>query len=253
MNRQEAKYYLRMRDGRNPYGSQGYVLSDRARNSRDMRGGYDRNYRGYDSRGYDYRGSNSNYSQSDYARNNYDYEQGNQYDRGTRYPFNVEGEFGRYDGHYDPMHNREIFEHDMMDRNYRYDRNYDYEGRGRNDYGDYGETLSREELKKWDKKLMKELEPKDKNMFSKEMVTQKAKQMGVKMDEFTEEELFTATLMMYTDYCKALKPFVGSNIDIYVVMAKEFLTDPDASVKGGEKLAIYYDCIVKGEKEEDDD
>lgn len=257
MNRKQVMDYLMMkRDGRNPYGSRGgYVSSDKARN--DMRGNYDRaNYNDYN-RQYDSRYDNASYSQQDNARRDYGYQQRNQYDRGTRYPFNVEGEFSRYDGHYDPVNNREIFEYDM-ERNRDYamrDMNYRYTGgdrnRGYNDYGDYGETLSREELKKWNKKMLKELDEKDKNIFTKEMISQKAKQMGIRMNEFNEDELLTASLMMYSDYSKELKPYVGSNIDIYIAMGKAFLTDPDASVKGGEKLAIYHDCIVE-EKEEDD-
>lgn len=246
MNRRNVMDYLmRRKDGRNPYGSRGgYVDSQRDRN---MRGdyGYNSDYNRNDYAEHDYRYDYASNSQrQDYA-NNRDYEQNSRRDMGTRYPFNVEGEFGRYDGHYPYPHYPMMYDYNM---DYRDRGRYDY--RGRNDYGDMGETLGKEELEKWKKRLMKELEEKDKQFFTKEMISQKARTMGIKMDNFNEEELLVASLMMYTDYCKALKPFVGSNMEIYIAMAKAFLTDEDASVKGGEKLAVYHDCIVEGE---DDD
>ena len=36
-------------------------------------------------------------------------------------------------------------------------------------------------------------------------------------------------------------------MDIYLRLAKDWLEDDDVSVKGGEKLAVYHDCIVEGE------
>jgi hypothetical protein len=65
--------------------------------------------------------------------------------------------------------------------------------------------------------------------------------MGVKMDK--PEELLVASLMMYTDYCKALKSYVGNNFDIYIKMGEMFLNDKDSEVKGGEKLALYHDLV----------
>ena len=133
-------------------------------------------------------------------------------------------------------------------RDYGYDYGYDYNYDYGYDYaGDYGETLGKEELEKWNKKLMKEIEPKDHQFFSKENISQKAKQMGIKFDEFSEEELALTTAMVYSDYCMTIKPLVGSNMDVYIKLAKDWLTDPDAAVKGGEKLAVYHDCIVEGE------
>lgn len=225
MNRRNVMNYLMSRrDGRNPYGSRGGYVDSR----RDYRYGYDRNYSRDDyaerySRDYN---SAAN-SQQEYDRRDRNYEQTSRRDMGSYYPFNVTGQFGRYDGHY-PM---------PMMYDYRRDYNYDT-------VGDYGETLSKDELKSWNKKLMREIDDKEKSFFTKENISHKAQQMGINMQGFNEEELATATLMMYTDYSKALKPYLGSNMDIYIAMAKEFLVDPDASVKGGEKLAIYHDCIV---------
>lgn len=121
----------------------------------------------------------------------------------------------------------------------RRDYGYDY---GYRDYGDYGETLSEEELKKWEHKLMGELDEREKQMFHKDAIMQKAKSMGKQMDKFGEKELYVATLMAYTDY----KQTIGQNPDMAIRLAFDWLTDKDVAVKGAEKLAVYYDEIVMG-------
>ena len=146
-------------------------------------------------------------------------------------------------------------------RDYGYDMRYDmrggydsrreYDRRGGrdyadyDDYGDYGETLSEKELEEWCHKLKSQLDEREKQMFSKETISQKAKQMGKPMEGFGEKELEVATLMVYTDY----KNTIGQNPDIAIKLAYDWLTDKDVAVKGAEKLAVYYDCIVQGEDE----
>jgi hypothetical protein len=125
------------------------------------------------------------------------------------------------------------------DYGYRRDYGYDYGY----DYGDYGETLSEKELESWNKRLMEQLDEREKQMFSKEMITQKARQMGKQMEGFGEKELEVATLMVYTDY----KNSIGQNPDLAIKLAYDWLTDKDVAVKGAQKLAVYYDCIVEGE------
>ena len=122
--------------------------------------------------------------------------------------------------------------YDMRDR-----RDYGY------DYGDYGETLSDEELKEWEHKLMSQLDEREKQMFHKDVIMQKAKSIGKPMENFGEKELYVATLMIYTDY----KNSIGQNSDLAVKLAYDWLADKDVAVKGAEKLAVYYDCIVEGE------
>ena len=138
-------------------------------------------------------------------------------------------------------------------RDYGYDdygMDYARGGRGRDygyDYaGDYGENLTKQELEHWKKKLMEKVDDKDKQFFSKENLTQKAKQMGIELEKFSAEELEVATLLMYTDYGKTLGT---SNMDLYVRLAKDWLEDKDVAMKGGEKLAVYFDCIVEGEED----
>lgn len=111
------------------------------------------------------------------------------------------------------------------------------------DYGDYGETLTPEELEKWNKKLLSQLDERERQMFSKDSITNKAKQLGTKMEGFGEKELYTATLMVMTDYKKT----IGANPEFAIKLALDFLNDSDSAVSGAEKLAVYYDCIVEGE------
>lgn len=204
-----ARGYRGMRDGRNPYGSRGGYISSRDPRRRD-RAGYREDYA-------------YNENESDYPRDP------RRHDKHGSYPFEVMGRVG-YEDMYDP---------------YCYDEMYDY-ARGRGSYGrDYKdvEVLSNRDLMEWSQRLMKEVEEKDKALFKYETVEKKAKDMGIKFDEFSFDEFYTTVLMMYTDYCKTLGT---ANIDIYLRLAKDWLCDDDVAVKYGEKLAYYYDYIVMG-------
>lgn len=137
--------------------------------------------------------------------------------------------------------------YDMRGRDYGYPM-YDMRGGhdyGYDDYGDYGETLSEKELEHWCEKLKKQLDDQEKQMFHKDMISQKAKSMGMQMKDFGEKELEVATLMVYTDY----KRTIGKNPDMAIRLAYDWLTDEDVSVKGAEKLAVYFDEIVMGGEE----
>jgi len=267
-----------MRDMRNPYGSEGgYVTSRRSRRGRrrdrammrdrGMDYAYDRrDYRGgdyqYDSARYD-----RAYSGQDYERGRRDYESMGQSDmargdygdmrdmhygerQGNFRPVEAMGYFtGYYGGGEDYARGgrgRDYgdYNYDMRGRvrDYNYDYNY-----GRDYAGDYGENLTKEELEEWRKKLDREVgDEQSKHFFKKENIEQKARQMGVEMKNYSPEELALASYMLYSDYCKSLKPYVGQNMDVFVKMGEEFLNDPDSAVKGGEKLALYYE-IVAGE------
>ena len=264
---------MRMMDGRNPYGSRGgYVVSSRrgrrgGRRDRAMdRGmdyGYDRrDYRDYADAEYDTRRGDYAYSQYDNAMDGRDYQSDRQSDmaRGDyadmRDRADYEGDMARRgrDGHhmgrsemYRPIEAMGYFTGyygggEDMARGGR--------GRGRDyaDYaGDYGENLTKEELEQWRMKLDKEVgDEQSKHFFKKENIEQKARQMGIEMKHFNADELAIASYMLYSDFCKSLKPYVGQNMDVFVKMGEEFLTDPDSEVKGGEKLALYFE-IVSGD------
>jgi hypothetical protein len=219
--------YPEMRDGRvirsyptiHPQGDYGDMNYDMARGGRGRgRGDYgDYDMARGDSRG-DMRGDGHHYPE----------QMGGQ----TYYPIEAMGRFNGYWG----MPQGDYGYGDMRGRrDYSYDYGYDY--------GDYGETLSEKELDHWCKKLMSQLDEREKQMFKKETIMQKAKSMGKPMDGFGEEELYVATIMVYTDY----KNTIGQNPDMAIKLAYDWLTDKDVAVKGAAKLATYYDCIVEGE------
>lgn len=119
-------------------------------------------------------------------------------------------------------------------RDYGYDYGYDYGG-------DYGESLSSEELQKWQHNLMEQLDEREKQMFRKEAIIPKFKQMGIEMKDFNEEELYTITLAQYTDH----KQSIGQNPDLCIKLARDFMVDQDSNTKGSERVAIYYDTFVE--------
>ena len=242
-----------MQDSRNPYGAEGgYVTSRdprRSRRTRRMRDrgmdyGYDgRYYRGGDME-YDSMRGDREYSQSQNQRSRRRNAKGQYMADGhygaegkTYFPIEAMGTFNGYWGQPQEDYGR----YDMRGGRYGRDGNYPMY-----DYGDYGESLTKEELEHWKKKLMKEVDEKDKHFFEPQNIEQKARQMGAEMKGFNAEELALVTLMVYTDYCNTIKKYVGSNMDIYIGMAKDWLTDPDSDLKGSERLAVYHDEIIMG-------
>lgn len=244
--------YDERRDGRNPYGSEGgYVMSSRGRGrgrSRGRRGdrGMDygrdgRTIRSYptihpqgDCRGYDMRGRMDYGDMRNDYRNDGHYPQshGNGYEP-VEFMGYCNGYYGTPDHGRYPMHDRDDYRWNRRELGHeRYD-----------DYGDYGETLTQRELDEWEHKLMSHLDDREKQMFNKDVIMQKVRQLGKPMENFGEKELVVATLMAYTDY----KDTIGQNIDMAVKLAYDWLADKDVAVKGAEKLAVYYDCIVEGD------
>ena len=262
-----------MRGAQIPYGGRGnyMVQSNRGRNTTGLDyGSNGRDYRGSDYE-YDARYNDQAYTRQNYADRNGDYEYNDQYnmahgdygdmrdmhyaEKGQTYrPVEAMGYFTGYYGSGDDMARggRGRDRGYDMGYDYNYEMNYDYARRGgRRDYGDYsgdyGEKLTKEELEQWRKKLDKEVgDEQSKQFFKKENIEQKARQMGLEMKHFNAEELALAGYMLYSDYCKSLKPYIGQNMDVFIKMGEEFLMDPDSAVKGGEKLALYY-AIVSGE------
>lgn len=242
-------------DGRRlpPRNSRGEFRRRRSRRDRAMDGNYDMNYTGgrggYPMRDMgDYRGD-MNYDMRGGMDGHYPQGQGQTY-----YPIEAMGTFNGYYGMPEQDYarggrgGRQDYGYDMRSdyarggrRDYGYDYGYDDYGYDYT-YGDYGQTLTEQELEKWCHKLKSQLDEREKQMFSKENITQRAKQMGKQMEGFGEKELEVATLMIYTDY----KQSIGQNLDLAIKLAFDWLTDKDVAVKGAEKLAVYYDCIVEG-------
>lgn len=230
-----------MRDMRNPYGSAGGYVRDRR--SRDYEGRMSING-GRQERGGRKSGGESPFEvrgtwtkggyMADYAgRDRADYRRDRADYRRDRADYRDYAD--RYDGRRDRADYRDM-EDDYAD--YR-DREDDYA-----DYRDYGEEkLDDRELMDFSKRLLEEIDEKDKQMFKLETIEKKAKEMGIKFDKFSMEEFYTVVLMMFTDYHKTLGT---TNMDVYLRLAKDWLCDEDTAVQYGEKLAVYYDAVVEG-------
>ena len=251
----EMRYNMPMQDGRRlpPRNSRGEFTRRRSGRRGDRGMDYGRypqdmargGRRGdYDYGNYDMRGGRAN----DRTMDGHHYPQGQ---GSTYYPIQAMGTFEGYYGMPEQDYARgggRDYGYDMRGdyrggragRGYGYDYGYDYDD---DDYGDYGETLSEEELEKWAHKLRGQLDEREKQMFTKDAIVNKAKTMGKQMEGFGEKELEVATLMCYTDY----KQTIGPSLDFAVKMAYDWLMDKDASVRGAEKLSIYFDCIVEGQ------
>lgn len=200
------------------------------------------------------------YPQGDYARGDMNYDMARR-----DYGEDMRGDYGdmrRGDGHhypqsqgstYYPIQAMGTFEgyYGMPQEDYGRGRDYGYpDMRGRRDYGydygydygDYGEdALSKEELKEWEHKLMGELDEREKQMFKKEVIIPKFKQMGIEMKDFTEDELYVFTLAKYLDH----KHSIGQNVDLSIRIAKDNLCDQDIAYQGSMYLMKYFDTFVE--------
>ena len=210
-------------------------------------------YRDMESRERDYRnsyGSQGGYVDSSYGRDYTDYPKHYGSERDSRYDMSSYGYGRTSDGHYPykqygehhrPMEYEMRGIEEISARPY-YGSDYRMDYRGEyNDYAKEGKEQYEKDLHKWIEKL-KGKETRFK--ISKEQVLQHAKQMGVKFDEFSEDEFYAVFLMLVSDFKN-----IGVEPTIYVRMAKDFLMDDDIAVSPSEKVCIYMYEIVMGEKE----
>lgn len=140
-----------------------------------------------------------------------------------------------------PMDSDRHYDYPMMNRRYDYGYGYDY--RGRRDYGE-SEYLSDEDLMDWSRDLLESIEQKDRPMYTRDTISNRAREMGVEFRDFSEDELVVTTLMMVTDYGKTLGT---SNLDTMIRLAKDWLCDEDSELQYGEKLAAYYEYVIDPE------
>lgn len=197
---------MRIRDGRNPYGSRGgYVVSDK--------------------RGRDY-GRLDDYGRTAEYRTEYP-------DMAYRSRMSRTRDYGERDYEWDRDYGdvRRV-------GNFEYDTYYD----GR----DYGSEyrLSSRELKEWSKDLLDEIKPEYKQSFEKEKFEKRIREMGIEPREYSIEDLYVATLMIETDFGKTLTKYGLNNLDVVISMAKDWLEDDDVDMRYGEKLGAYYFNIV---------
>lgn len=139
-----------------------------------------------------------------------------------------------------------------------YSRGSDYGYDGNTDYADYEMDghhpsglmrLKKKDFKEWENNLENADGTKGKH-FEAEQVKHMAEQIGVKYRGYDEKDLCMTANMLYSDYCGVLKNVLPPDKELigYVKLAQAWLEDPDASVEGSEKLALYYWCIVSDEE-----
>ncbi len=201
---------MRMRDGRNPYGSRGgYVVSDK--------------------RGRDY-GRMDDYGRTSEYRTEYP---DMAYSRSRM-------ERDRDYGERDYERNRDYGNDIRRVGNFEYDTYYS-DGR---DYASGEYKLSSRELKEWARDLLDEVKPEHRQSFEKENFERKAREMGIEPREYSMEELYLVTLIMETDHAKTLTKYGINNIDTAICLAKDWLEDDDVDMRYGEKLGAYYFNVV---------
>lgn len=233
--------HMIMRDGRNPYGSRGgYVTSrDPRRRDRRDRGEYDYDdMRGRD--GHYHRGYDEPYGrlrgEFEYEKYHDDYDEDCDYD----YMRDYRGRGRRRD------YGDDWDEEDYGGRS-RNSRGQYTSRRGRRDYGEDDEhRLTKHDIKEWER----DMENSDGSRgahFDKEMIDQKAMQMGIDPKKFGDGVLCAMVNSIYSDYCSVAKKFGVDRIEFYIEMAKAFLDDKDFDGSPEEKAFLYYKCIVEHE------
>lgn len=162
----------------------------------------------------------------DYARNPY----------GARGGYVRDSRRGGRDYNYTPDYG----EMDYARRGGRYDMAYDGADYGSMDYGKHNQ-LDEHTLEMWAREMLQEIEPVHHAKFKMDVVVKKSEEMGIRFDKFTPYEFYTTVIMLVSDFGKTLGM---TNVDIYTRLAKDWLCDPDAGVRYGEKLAAYYYSIA---------
>ena len=139
----------------------------------------------------------------------------------------------RRDYEMDEARRRRDYEMDEARRRRRDYMEYDEPHRYMEDY-DHIKKEYEEDLEHWTHKL----KHKDRFNLPKHEVINKAKTMGAKFHEYSEEEFYAVYLMMVSDYSIANEPHT------YLAMAKQFLEDDDIPMSGSEKVCKYLYEIV---------
>lgn len=141
-----------------------------------------------------------------------------------------------------PMHFESDRRYDVMDERRRRSSTTGRYMRDRHMTGD--EKLPEEDIERWTKSLLSEMEERDRQQLKMDTVMKRAQDMGISFEKFTPEEFYVTVVMLHTDFSKALP---AQPMDTYIKMAKAWLCDPDAAKRYGKKLAAYYEEIVNGD------
>jgi hypothetical protein len=81
--------------------------------------------------------------------------------------------------------------------------------------------------------------------YDMEKIMSVADKIGAKFEGYNEAEFCVVTNMMYSDYCKTLKKYVGAEklLECCAELARDFLEDEDGP-EPSDKVMLYYHCIV---------
>jgi hypothetical protein len=167
--------------------------------------------------------------------------------RYDRYPMDERMDYAdsRYDYSNGPMHFESDRRYDAYPRMDERRRRSSTTGRYVRDRHMTGEEkLPEEDIERWTKSLLSEMEERDRQQLKMDAVMKRAQDMGIAFEKFTPEEFYVTVVMLHTDFSKALP---AQPIDTYIKMAKAWLCDPDAAKRYGKKLAAYYEEIVNGD------
>ncbi len=105
------------------------------------------------------------------------------------------------------------------------------------------QPLTREKAEEWVGSMQNEDPNREEGeCWTLEEVKDIAKKMGMPTEGKKLIEFYAAINAMYSDYYKVAEKFDLVEDDFFAEMAKAFIEDKDA-VK--DKVAVYYDCIVK--------
>ena len=114
-----------------------------------------------------------------------------------------------------------------------------YGGYMEEDYASKGSDEEyHEDLEHWIEK-MKHM---DRFKVPYEKIIEQAHNMGVKFHDYSEMEFYAVYLAMVTDY-----KTISGEYSMYLKMARDFLEDDDAKLKGSDKVCAYLYTIVLDE------
>ena len=75
------------------------------------------------------------------------------------------------------------------------------------------DKLPEEDIERWTKSLLSEIEEKDRQQVKMDFIQKRANEMDISFEKFSPEEFYATVLMLYTDFSKALP---AQPIDTYL-------------------------------------
>lgn len=109
------------------------------------------------------------------------------------------------------------------------------------------ERMDKQSMEKWVKHMRD-----DKDMPIEPWTAEEVKPLAMRFGYPTSgekfDEFYTAIHMMKTDFCAVAEDFDVNTPAFFAALADAWLKDPDAALRGREKLEAYHKYIVMGKK-----